>query len=99
MFLSRNEKNNVYPCTSQFYNIKVGFKGEKLYRHVFMMSGLGDKIVPLKTFDKPLTCEYQTGSEQIQTDFNPKHFSIRYYSKITIFFFLTSDNLDDFQKR
>ena len=27
MFLSRNNKNNVYPCTPQFYNIKVGFKG------------------------------------------------------------------------
>ena len=29
MFLSRN-KNNVYPCTSQFYYIKVGFKGVKI---------------------------------------------------------------------
>ena len=27
MFLSRNKKNNVYPCKPQFYNIKVGFKG------------------------------------------------------------------------
>ena len=25
MFLSRNEKNNVYPCKPQFYYIKVGF--------------------------------------------------------------------------
>ena len=25
--LSRNKKNNVYPCKSQFYYIKVGFKG------------------------------------------------------------------------
>ena len=30
MFLSRNNKNNVYPCKSQFYNIKVGFKGVKI---------------------------------------------------------------------
>ena len=37
MFLSRNKKNNVYPCKPQFYYIKVGFKGSKLYRHVFMM--------------------------------------------------------------
>ena len=29
MFLSRNKKNNVYPCKPQFYNIKVGFKGVK----------------------------------------------------------------------
>ena len=38
MFLSRNKKNNVYPCKPQFYYTKVGFKGSKLYRHVFMMT-------------------------------------------------------------
>ena len=27
MFLSRNNKNNVYPCKPHFYYIKVGFKG------------------------------------------------------------------------
>ena len=27
MFLSRNKKNNVYPCKPQFYYIKMGFKG------------------------------------------------------------------------
>ena len=27
MFLSRNKKNNAYPCKPQFYDIKVGFKG------------------------------------------------------------------------
>ena len=26
MFLSRNKKNNVYPCKPQFYYKKVGFK-------------------------------------------------------------------------
>ena len=32
MFLSRNKKNknNVYPCKTQFYYIKVGFKGVKI---------------------------------------------------------------------
>ena len=30
MFLSRNEKNNVYPCKPQFYYIKLGFKGVKI---------------------------------------------------------------------
>ena len=29
MFLSRNKKNNVYPCKPQFSYIKVGFKGVK----------------------------------------------------------------------
>ena len=27
MFLSRNKKNNVYPCKPQFYYKKVGFEG------------------------------------------------------------------------
>ena len=30
MFLSRNKKDNVYPCKPQFYYIKVGFKGVKI---------------------------------------------------------------------
>ena len=42
MFLSRNKKNNVYLCKLQFNYIKVGFKGVKLYRHIFV-------IVPIKS--------------------------------------------------
>ena len=30
MFLSRNKKNNEYPCKPQFYYTKVGFKGVKI---------------------------------------------------------------------
>ena len=30
MFLSRNNKNNVYPCKPQFYYTKEGFKGVKI---------------------------------------------------------------------
>ena len=30
MFLSRNKKNNVYPCKPQFYYIKMGFKRVKI---------------------------------------------------------------------
>ena len=30
LFLSRNNKNNVYPYKPQFYYIKVGFKGVKI---------------------------------------------------------------------
>ena len=30
MFLSRNKKNNIYPCKLQFYCIKVGFEGVKI---------------------------------------------------------------------
>ena len=31
MFLSRNKKNKVYPCKPQFYDIKVGFKGVRIF--------------------------------------------------------------------
>ena len=30
MFLSRNKKNDSYPCKPQFYCIKVGLKGVKI---------------------------------------------------------------------
>ena len=30
MFLSRNKKNNVYPCKPQFFYIKRGLKGVKI---------------------------------------------------------------------
>ena len=30
MFLSRNKKNNIYPCKPQFYYIKVGLMGVKI---------------------------------------------------------------------
>ena len=47
MFLSRNKKNNVYPCEPQFYCIKVGFKGVKIiYRRcVFVMSISFDAVL------------------------------------------------------
>ena len=35
MFLSRNKKNNVYPCKPQFYYIKVGFKEVKIIEACF----------------------------------------------------------------
>ena len=38
MCLSRNKKNNVYPCQPQFYyKKKWGLRASKLYRHVFVM--------------------------------------------------------------
>ena len=37
MFFWQNKKNNVLPCKPQFYYIKEGFKGVKLYRRVFVM--------------------------------------------------------------
>ena len=37
MFLSKNMKNKVNLFKSQFYYIKMGFKGSILYWHVFVM--------------------------------------------------------------
>ena len=41
MFLSRNKKNNVYPCKPQFYWIKVGFKGVKIIMACFRDGCIG----------------------------------------------------------
>ena len=35
IFLSRNKKNNVYPCKPQFYYVKEGFEGGQNYIDVF----------------------------------------------------------------
>ena len=35
MFLSRNKKNNVYPCKPQSYYLKVGFKEVKIIKVCF----------------------------------------------------------------
>ena len=48
--LCRNKKNNVYPCKPQFYYIKWGFMGSKLYRHVFVMLY---RIIPLHVMLRP----------------------------------------------
>ena len=36
MFLSKNKKNNVYPCKTQFYYIKMGFKGVRITIYIGM---------------------------------------------------------------
>ena len=53
MFSSKNKKNDVYPCKPQFYCIKVGFKGVKLYRHVFVMQNIGNDIMRFQTKQTP----------------------------------------------
>ena len=35
MFLSRNKKNNAYPCKPQFSCTKVGFKGINIIKACF----------------------------------------------------------------
>ena len=48
MFLSRNKKNTVYPCIPQFYYIKVGLRGSKLYRYVFVMLWALSQVINLR---------------------------------------------------
>ena len=48
MFLSRNKKNNIYPCKSQFYYIKVEFKGVKLYRNIAVMDCIASVRINVK---------------------------------------------------
>ena len=50
MFLTRNKRNNIYPCKPQFYYVKVGFKGIKLYRRVFVMSRKQHWLKPHSSF-------------------------------------------------
>ena len=59
MFLSRNKKNNVYPCKPQFYYIKVGFKGVKII-YVFVMHIIvGTVFVTYAHQQLPAFREYQ----------------------------------------
>ena len=37
MVLNRNKVYDVYTCKPQFYYVKVGLRGSKLHRHVFVM--------------------------------------------------------------
>ena len=51
MFLSRNKKNNVYPCKPQFYYIKVGFKGVKIIKVCFRDEpGFAPDVLALSCF-------------------------------------------------
>ena len=68
MFLSRNKKNNVYPCKPQFYYIKVGFKGVKIikacFRDVYAKVAYPNPVEHVVSFAKPfmvLDCLYVNG--------------------------------------
>ena len=53
MFLSKNKKNNVYPCKPQFYCIKVGFKGVKIGGEISLYRKSVSKLTD--RFDMTLT--------------------------------------------
>ena len=56
MVLSKNKKNNVYPCKPQFYYIKVGFKGVKIIQACFCY-GFFIKSVTATTFNLRRVCD------------------------------------------
>ena len=79
MFLSRNKKNNVYPCKPQFYYIKVGFERSKLYRYVFVMATITTHNPPETPKEEELDEEkirtktnatYETKDEQTKQNCN-----------------------------
>ena len=84
MFLSRNKKNNVYPCKPQFYYIKVGLRGSKLYRACFR-----DETLPLQVYH--VCCCSRFKEDSIKTKGNVKQknqmcFVLQLYSIIFILF-------------
>ena len=48
VFLSRNMKNNVYPCKPQFYYIKMGFKGGQNYIGMHLWCMLTSKSISIR---------------------------------------------------
>ena len=60
MFMSRNKKNNVYPCKPQFYYIKVRFKGVKIiyYIDVFLRCIFHWVNIHLHCFNLKTTIKY-----------------------------------------
>ena len=55
MVLSRNKKNNVYPCKPQFYYIKMGFKGVKIIQVCFrdeISEDIENEVMPTVMFHK-----------------------------------------------
>ena len=56
MDLSRNKKNNVYPCKSQFYYIKVGFKGVNIIEECFRDACISSRDGSFKPSHQDLYC-------------------------------------------
>ena len=81
MFLSRNKKNNVYPCKPQYYNIKVGFKGVKIIQACFRddsertISGISEKIISLNSlfFLRPHIYDFRNATQLSFRNWVPAH--------------------------
>ena len=94
--LSRNKKTNVDPCKSQFYCIKVGFKGSKLYR----FSGC---LIPKATcLDFTIPFASRKHTYIILTPLNPTYIKVvlfQFYIKlgftgVYISFLIPAQNID-----
>ena len=61
MFLSKNKKNNVYPCKPQFYYIQVGFKGVNILKACFCDANYKVKhqLLPPHSLIRPFSVVYR----------------------------------------
>ena len=83
MFLSRNNKNHVYPCKPQFYYIKVGFKGSELYRYVFVMSDQKARMHRLVSVFAGRTCAFSDFAAHFLFElFRDQHLNTIYLARI-----------------
>ena len=64
MFVSRNKKNNVYPCKPKFYYIKVGFKGVEIIKVCFRdvsqlirFARVSNRLIDFNARNKTLTAK------------------------------------------
>ena len=71
MFLSRNKKNNVYPCKPQFYYIKVGFKGVKIIYACFRDVEIGPEKTKVNNPDEP-ECDFRVNDTRLKTEESDK---------------------------
>ena len=60
IFLSRNKKNNEYPCKPQFYYIKVGFKGVRIISVCFRDASGDLDLQPLDLHSGPSCSKLMT---------------------------------------
>ena len=82
MFLSRNKKINVYPYKPQFYYIKWGLRGSKLYRRVLVMMA-----ADWKWLDRYMCKRYNTTLNNICRRYDDRSKSLRkhaYSNKLKI---------------
>ena len=97
MFLSRNKKNNVYPCKPQFYYIKVGFKEVKIILACFRdVRPTGNQVIADSTSAGSATFFRHYENTPINFDPLKPHFYIVKlgFTRVYIIFLISAQNID-----